>query len=755
MTPNTPNDHAKAQLDYQFDQDDDEINLGEVLGILLDSKWLIICITFVALSLGVAKTFLDRPVYKADGLLQAMENKQTLAGLEPLTSLVDSKTPVMAEIELIKSRMILGKTIQSLHLDIVAKPKYFPIIGEAIARQFEKRNPDNAVSNPLFDQIHYAWGGEAIQVDTFAVPADWEDEELILQAGKQGHFKLIRDDEIILEGEVGKLASKQLEGEKNSVSIFVSLLKARPDTYFTVMRLSKNQAIRHLRNSISVAEKSKNTGILELTVESHSPDAAVSIVNEIANIYVQQNVDQKSAESQKTLEFLEKQLPILKDQLEAATVALNEYRTRQGSIDLDLETQNILKSAVELRTQITLLQQKRDELRQRYTESHPTIISIDKQIARLQSQITAHENKIGVLPETQQVILRLSRDVQVSTELYTTLLNNAQTLRIAKAGTIGNVRIIDYALLPDEPIKPKKLLIIGIACILGIILGVVTAFLRRLLNRGVEDPHVIEKQLNVPVYATVPHSKSQKALYGKLKKLASSRHYTPVILALENREDIAIESLRSLRTTLHFAFLEARNNIIMITGPSPNIGKTFISVNLAVVMADAGKKVLLIDGDMRRGLIHKPLGLGRDNGLSELIFDAIKIEEAIHHIPQANIDFIPTGAIPPNPSELLLHERFGHFLENISTQYDLVIIDSPPILAVTDAAIIGRLASATLMVVKAGEHPMRELEQSTKRLIQAGTRLKGIVFNDLPQVSARHGYSYGKYVYQYSYKKGK
>ena len=157
------------------------------------------------------------------------------------------------------------------------------------------------------------------------------------------------------------------------------------------------------RYSKGVAEKSKNTGILELTVESHSPDAAVSIVNEIANIYVQQNVDQKSAESQKTLEFLEKQLPILKDQLEAATVALNEYRTRQGSIDLDLETQNILKSAVELRTQITLLQQKRDELRQRYTESHPTIISIDKQIARLQSQITAHENKIGVLPETQSL----------------------------------------------------------------------------------------------------------------------------------------------------------------------------------------------------------------------------------------------------------------------------------------------------------------------------------------------------------------
>lgn len=748
-------DYAKPQMDHAQYRDDDAINLSELLGVLTDNKWLIIAFTLITLSLGIAKAFLDRPVYKADGLLQAKENSQSLAGIEPLAGIFDGKTPVLAEIELIKSRTILGKTVKSLRLDIIAKPKYFPVIGEAIARQFQKRNQDNAVSNPLFGQTHYAWGGEAIQVDTFIVPADWEDEELILQAGRDGQYKLIYGDEIILDGQVGKLASKQLVDDGRTVSIFVSLLQSRPDTSFIIMRQSENQAIRQLRNSISVAEKGKNTGILELTVESHNPNSAVRILNEIANIYVQQSVDQKSAESQKTLEFLEKQLPILKEQLESATTALNEYRTRQGSIDLNLETQNILKNAVDLKTQMTLLQQKRDELRQRYTESHPNIIAIDKQIARLQGQIASHERKIEVLPETQQAILRLSEDVRVNTELYTTLLNNAQTIRIAKAGTIGNVRIIDYAILPDEPIKPKKLLIIGIAFIVGLILGIVAAFVRRLLKRGVEDPNLIEKNLNIPVYATIPHSKSQKTLENKIKKKSAVNDYLPAILALENKEDIAIESLRSLRTTLHFAFLEAKNNIVMITGPSPNIGKTFVSVNLAVVMADAGKKVLLIDGDMRRGLINKVFGLNRENGLSELIFDVIKIEEAIHKIPQANIDFISTGAIPPNPSELLLHERFNAFLENISVQYDLVIIDSPPILAVTDAAIIGRLASATLMVVKAGEHPMQELEQSTRRLIQAGASLKGIVFNDLPQLASRHGYGYGKYVYQYSYKSAK
>jgi tyrosine-protein kinase Etk/Wzc len=750
--PNALADHSKNPVDYPAD-DDDGIDLGKLLDVLVHNKWLIIATTLGTLSLGIAKTFLDRPVYKADGLLQVKENLQSLSTLGPGTSLLDIKSPILAEIELIKSRMILGKAVNNLRLDIIAKPKYFPIIGEPIARQRQKQPQNDAVLSPMFGQNHYAWGGEEIKVNTFKVPSDLEDKEFILQAGIDGQFKLIHNDEIVLEGEVGKLASKQLGNGSKPISIFVSLLKSRPDGYFTVLRRSGNQAITQLNDNISFIEKGKSTGILEINVESHSPDSATTIVNEVANIYMQQNVDQKSAESQKTLEFLDKQLPILKEQMDAASATLNEYRIRQGSIDLSLETQNILKEAVDIKTQITILQQKRDELRQRYTELHPSIISTDKQIARLHGQMTSHDKNIEILPETQQVILRLSRDVEVSTELYSTLLNSAQTLRLAKAGTVGNVRIIDYAVLPDGPIKPRKTLIIGIAFIVGLILGLVAVFIRKSLALGVEDPDLIEQQLSLPVYSTILHSRYQEKLDIKVRNLPSNSNL-PIVLGLENKEDIAIESLRSLRTTLHFAFLEARNNIILITGPTPNVGKTFVAANLAIVMADAGKKVLLIDGDLRRGSMNVTLGVPREHGVSELIMNTISIESAIHKITQANIDFIPTGAIPPNPSELLLHERFGFFLESVSKKYDLVIIDSPPVLAVTDATIIGRLATATLMVIKAGEHPMRELEQSTRRLIQGGVNLKGIVFNNLPQLASRRG-GYGKYVYQYSYKSKK
>lgn len=736
---------------YQANQEDDEIDLGELIATIVDGKYLIAIITLVFLTLGVAKALIDKPIYKADAMLQVEVKSNSLDALASVSSLMAGKESASTEIEIIKSRKVLGEAVKNLNLDIIAKPTYFPKIGAAIARRFQQQNITDQVSAPLFGLDQYAWGGESIRIDTFLTPESWVDKELTLIAGEQGHFTLADDNQLILEGEVGKPLIEQLADNQQTLTLFVSLLKARPGTQFTLMKKSLASGINDLSEHLAVVEKGKSTGILSFTFESNSPTAAARTLNEVANIYVKQNVEQKSKEAQNTLEFLDKQLPAIKDQLEVSTTTLNDFRANKGSIDLNLETQNVLAGVVAIKTQLTLLQQKRDELRGKFTESHPAVVAIDKQISRLQLQMSVNDKKIEALPDTQQAILRLSRDVQVSNELYTTLLNNAQTLKVAKAGTVGDVRIIDEAIVPTESIKPKKLLIIVVSLILGVIAGVAWVFIRKAMRRGVEDPEQLEKHLNIPVYATIPHSNEQIKLSEKLKKLDKKHNNQPIILAVENKEDLAIESLRSLRTTLHFAFLEAQNNIIMITGPSPGIGKSFVSINLATVLADAGKKILLIDGDLRKGFINKVLGVNREEGLSDLISSTTTLDKAVRHIAVANIDFISTGSIPPNPSELLLHERLGQLLEILGEQYDHIIIDSPPILAVTDACILGRMASATLMVVKAGQHPMRELEQCTKRLVQSGVHMKGIVFNDLPRTSSSYGSGYGKYVYQYNY----
>jgi len=749
MSNNLPN-IEQIPNNYQL-QDEDEIDLRELMGTLFENKWLIIFITSIALVTGIVTATLQTPIYQADAMLQIESSQSLIGAMDPFTEGVGNGS-VQAEIEIIKSRMVIGAAVENLNLEIVAQAKYFPVIGKTMARKFQSHD-QGEIATPWMGYSDYAWGGEEINVDTLEVPNSWVGKPLTLITGKKGQFKLFDiGGQFVAEGRVGKPVNTIIKGEATPFRIFVSVLKARPGTHFFVARQSHMDAIGLMLNDLSVSEKGRDIGILSFTMMSASPSLAMKILNEVANIYVRMNVEKKSAEAQNTLEFLEKQLPTIKNQLEIATDALNEFRLEKGSVNLDIETQGILSGVVEKNTQITLLEQKRDELRRSFTSFHPAIVSIDKQISRLKTQIKKHNKKISELPETQQVILRLSRDVQVNSELYSTLLNNLQTIKVTKAGTVGDVRVIDYAVVPTYPVKPRKFLTVAAAFIIGLILAIALVFIRKALRHGIEDPDIIEKQLNVPVYATIIHSEKQLQLNKQLKTYKSYIG-PPVILALENVDDMAIESLRSLRTTLHFAFLEAKNNIVMITGPSPGVGKSFVSSNLAVVLASTGKKILLIDADLRKGVLNKTLGVSRENGLSELISNVITPDKAIRTIADANIDFISTGAIPPNPSELLLHERFGILLEDLEQKYDHIIIDSPPILAVTDACIIGRMASATLMVIRSGEHPLRELQQSVKRLKQNDVDIKGCVFNDLHLVTSGYGYGYGKYFYQYDYQK--
>ncbi|MDX1655145.1 MAG: polysaccharide biosynthesis tyrosine autokinase [Candidatus Competibacteraceae bacterium] len=733
------------------DNQEEEINLGDYLAVIAGSKWLILAITLLVLVLGAAYALIARPIYSVDALLQVEEKGSSLGALDEVAAMFEGETPVNAEIEILRSRLVIGRAVDDLNLTVDARPEYLPLLGEAIAR---RHDTDQGPAEPPFglDQFglgQYAWGGETIQVDTFEVPRSWLGEPFILVAGEGGSFRLLEPEQesLVLEGRVGQTARGSLG--RGEVILFVAELVGRPGTRFQLVRRSRLSAIKDIQEQLSVSEKGKQSGVLQIGMQGADPRQVTDVVNEIATGYVRQNVERKSAEAEQTLSFLEEQLPVLKERLESAEADLNTFRLERGSIDMPKETQVILEQTVAVESQLTQLQQKREELRQRFTPAHPTVVALDAQAARLTQDLEQLNQQVQRLPDTQQELLRLSRNVEVSTELYTSLLNSAQELQVAKAGTLGNVRIVDQALIPEKPVKPKKGMILAVSLVLGLFLGVVVAFVRRSLRSGVEDPELVEKQLGVPVYATIPHSRTQD----KLARRVKGRSGKAAILAQLEPEDLAIESLRSLRTTLHFALLEAKNNIIMITGPSPGVGKSFLSVNLGAVLASSGRRVLLIDADLRKGYLNQYMGLERGDGLTDLISGTIGLEQAVHPTPVENLEIIPTGAIPPNPSELLLHERLGACLAELSKRYDHVLVDSPPVLAVTDAAIVGRLAGASLLVIKAGLHPLREIDLSVKRLRQAGVNLRGVLFNDVTFASSRYGY--GKYVYHYAYGKGK
>jgi tyrosine-protein kinase Etk/Wzc len=485
------------------------------------------------------------------------------------------------------------------------------------------------------------------------------------------------------------------------------------------------------------------------------------VLDEIVGIYFRQNLDRRATEAENQLKFLETQLPTLKSQLDAAEAAYNAYRQSRGSVDLSLETEGVLKSLIEVDTEVSKLRQEREELRQAFTGEHPRVMALDSKLRLLGERRGSFDRGVARLPDTQQTVLRLKRDVEVSTTLYIGLLSTAQQLRVTKAGTLGEVRIIDQAKAGRLPVEPQRRIIVAGALGLGLAASLALVWLLRNLRVVVEDPDTLERSLGLPVFASIPHSKAERALNDRVHKArkgaarpgGAGGPEQVGLLSVTQPDDDAVESLRSLRTTLHFAMLDTRRRSVLLTGPSQDIGKSFVSKNLAAVLAQAGQRVVLVDADLRKGHIHKEFAMAREGGVAEFVQGTMGLAEVVRPTSLVNLSLVTTGRLPSNPSELLMHPRFAELIESLETSFDLLIVDAPPVLAVSDAAIVGRHVGVTLLVARAGRHPVRELEQAVKRLAQAGVGIAGFVFNDLDVNRQRYRYGYAGYVYRYTYQK--
>lgn len=731
--------HRAEQLLPVKDSDSEGLALGEIVAIVMEYRWLIAASTLCALLFGIGWVFTTKPIYKADGLIQVEEQGgNKLSAFNELAPLLGDSTTVSAELEILTSRMVLGRVIDKLKLDIEAQPMYMTFFGAAVARHYSGNQP----STPWMGLTGYAWGGEVLHVDALDVPRVALDVPLTLTARENGSFELSDGkDEFILKGTVGSRANGR------QYSIFVSRMSAQPGTRFVLVRRSVESAVTKLRKAFSVRERGKKSGILEVSLQGPEREKNAIVLDDILKTYVRQNVDRRSAEAENTLSFLETQLPRLKKEMDTAEAIYNAYRQSRGSLDLGIETQSVLQSVVEVDNQIVALKQERDELRQSFTPEHPRVQAVDQRLDRLRERRKQFDGDVARLPDTQQKVLQLSRDVEVTTTLYTNLLNTAQQLRVSKAGTVGNVRIVDSASVLNETAGVKMPAVLLISAFLGLLIGIIVVFVSRAMRVVIEDPEIIEAKLGLPVYATIPHSKDESAFL----KRSGRRHGAEGLLAVTHPDDDAIESLRGLRTTIHFALMDAKHNSLLITGSSPALGKSFVSKNLGVVLAQAGQRVAIVDADLRRGHIHKGFGLRREGGISEYVSGTADLGDIFKPTIVPNLWVVTTGQIPPNPSELLMHLRFEQLLELLGKQFDILIVDAPPILAVSDAAIIGRNVGATLMVARSGCNPLRELEQAVKRLNQSGVQVKGFVFNDLDTNRQRYRYGYKGYVYRYSY----
>jgi tyrosine-protein kinase Etk/Wzc len=735
--------------------DGDEIDLRELFGILLDNKWLIVAVTglFLLLSLGYA--LLAAPVYQANAMVQVEQKIPSLPGLSDLSELAgDSAPEAVTEIALMTSRMVVGKVVDDLRVAVAAEPERFPLFGGFIARHFKPARPGD-VAGAWLGMHGYDFGGAAIDIARLDLPTGLVATELTLVAGEApGQYRLYdEDDTLLLQGKVGAPA------QGHGVSLLVKSLAAHPGQRFEVVETPRLRTIGDMQQTLVASEQGKDSGIIGISYQDTDPVRATAVLDAVVDQYVHQNVARASAEAANSLVFVQEQLPQIHQHLKEAEDALAAYQTRVSTADISLQTKGLLDQVVAVDTGLSDLKLQQAEVQGKFTAKHPAYHALMVQIDDLSSKKERLEKEINRLPDTQQGLLRLMRDVQVTTATYTDMMGQAQQLSIARAGTVGNARIIDHAQVDiTQPVKPKKAVVVLGGTMLGGFLAVAFVFIRHMLNPAIEDPAEIEA-LGMAVFASVPHSDQQE----QMPQLPERRHRRlPVtaeqrsaegtrrvrLLAIEDPADLAIEAMRSLRTALHFATLEAKNNVLMIAGASPGAGKTFVSSNLAAVIAQSGQRVVLVDADMRRGTLHRVFGCSSGPGLSELLAGRTELAQALHDTPVDGLHFLSRGHAPPNPSELLMRAAFGALIGQLSAQYDLVVIDTPPVLAVTDAVVVGSHAATSLLVVRFGLNQAREVTLAQQRFEQNRVRLQGAIFNSV-QRRATGYYSYGYYKYDH------
>lgn len=685
------------------------IDLDRLVGILTDHKWFIIATTLATTFIGASYALLAKPVYRADALVQ-IESSRTANPLDEVTSLLGKEPPSQSEIEIIRSRGVLGRAVDILGLTLVVRPVHLPVIGDFLVRRGVQR-PE------FFADSHYVWADESIGVAALTVDAHHVGKVFELVVLDPENYAIYFDKERLGYGRVGE-ASDFRDGE---INLTIDEINAPSGSKFRLMSQHRSVAIADLKSNLSIVEQGRDTRILYWSLLSPDPQFAETGLQTIADIYVSQNVQRQSEEARSTLRFLNEQVPLVQSELAKAEERLNSYRAGRESVNLSLETQSVLQRVVNLEAQLNELEFSEAEISRRFMPSHPTYEALLEKKEQLRKQKAGIENKIEALPETQQQVLRLERDISVTQQIYVQLRNKVQEMQIAEASTAGNVRILDSAAVYPRPVAPDKKLILALAMLGGLVISSGLVLLWAQWRSGIETQDELER-LGLDVVTVIPHSRRQT------KK--SRKSHALNVLAINAPQDSAVEALRGLRAAMIRHFASANNRCISITSPEAGEGKTFVAVNLALLFAQLGRRVLIVDSDMWEGEVHRWFRETEGPGLSEFLNGGKPFVDVLRPVDSVpNLFYLPRGSTPADPGELLAGKRFSGMLANVAEQFDVVIVDTAPVLRRADAGVIGGLAGTNLLVTRFHATTPQKISLAMHRMHTVGATVSYALLN--------------------------
>jgi len=696
-------------------QNNNEMHLQSLLRIVFLDKWLLAIITVCLLTLGIFSLLMRPSQYQTNAILQIENKPNKIENFSKMNWLFSMRTESLSDIDaaLMKSRFILDKVIDKLGLDISVQPHLFPFI----------------------DRWVTPFSNNQIKVDLFDIPNSYVHERFKIITDDQQHFKLYDNDhKFILAGSVGQL----IKNSSLQIALRVTQLNANPHSEFYIAKLSRERLLQSLSKTIRIEDVEgtafnqfgMKSGILKLSLSGIDPLKITTIVNTIAEITREWDVKKKAQEMHNTLNFLYQQLPLAQKALRDAENAFKDYSIKTGKIDLNEESAKLFAELRDVQRNITTSSWQRSLLSSELTENHPDVIAIANKIKLLKHREQELQIELNTLPNHKQIALALNRDINMKNTLYMQLLSQIQEYKIAEAGVVSNVNILAPALLPQESLPRHlftKIIMLGFFS-LGI--AMLSVLLRRRLQGYIFHPSWMEQQFEIPTTTVIPFSKTK-----------------PTSQCMLSNDDSITEAICGLYT--HIKLSELRDKqIISLLGSAEKIGKSFIAVHLAHIIADNGKKVVIIDADLRRGKLENYFKLYKSPGLSELLIDAVTLENCLHKTKYTNLYFISSGYYPKKPSELLLRDRFKKILTELARQFDYIILDTPPLTTAGDSAIIAANSEINFMVIGSDTERSNDMQSTIKRLNQAGISIHGSIYNNLKKNTYRG--TYGR-VYQTTY----
>lgn len=705
----------------------DEIELGALALALWKGKWWIAVATAIGIASGVLVIANTNPTFQADALLQLEEKASALALPSNLSVMVDNDPRSVTEIEILRSRLVLGRAVAAQNLDWRVSPHLVPFAGTMFSRY----------GLPMLDSIipvRFARPGDQITLANLVVPRDWLNQGFDLEVLSEQDYVIVLPDARHIRGVIGI----PLEQADIGMSVTVASLQAPTGRKFVIRQVDENRAVNDLRQRLAISERGRASGIIEVRLRGQDPLDNTRGLNAIVDAYIYQNVVRNEAKAESTLAFIEEQIPQAERNLREAESVLNAFRQQEVTIDLSLETQIILSQITGLEGEVAELERREGALRD--TPAHPAFRQLGVERLLAETRLAKLREQVDALPETERQIQNLSRAVEIARRIYADLRSRAQDIEVLRAGSVGSVRVVDMAAADPSAIAPRKWLVLALGVMSGAMLGSALVLFKKWMHKGIQDDFELE-QPGLPVLATINFS--------KVADRNSRRHGKLPILACAKYADVTVEGLRSLRTSLQFGMFGADTPTMTITSPEPEAGKSFVALNLAAVAAQAGQRVCLVDADLRRGQLSRHFDLPRNHrGLAEVLAGKASFEESLVHCPIENLSFIPTGQYPQNPSELLMRVELSELIEWCAENFDLTIFDSPPILAVTDAAILARNTGFTILVARYDATQVEAVEAALKAFTVSGLRMSGAVLNAFDPKKARGGYGYGN---RYSY----